>query len=76
MTSEASSLAGHWKLGKLIVLYDDNKIQVRGSLVALVSLFSPSSLLSLASLASLFYLSTLSSCVFTVVRRRESRETE
>ena len=28
ITSEACSLAGHWKLGKLIVLYDDNKIQI------------------------------------------------
>ncbi len=26
ITSESSSLAGHWGLGKLIVLYDDNKI--------------------------------------------------
>ena len=31
VTYEACSLAGHWKLGKLIVLYDDNKITIDGT---------------------------------------------
>lgn len=31
VTSEAASLAGHLRLGKLIYLYDDNKITIEGS---------------------------------------------
>jgi len=30
VTSEACSLGGHWKLGKLIVFYDDNKVTLAG----------------------------------------------
>lgn len=31
VAAEACSLAGHWKLGKLIVFYDDNSISIEGS---------------------------------------------
>ncbi|HEY4688268.1 MAG TPA: transketolase [Anaerolineae bacterium] len=31
IASEAASLAGHWRLGKLIYLYDDNRISLAGS---------------------------------------------
>jgi transketolase len=30
VVNEASSLAGHWSLGKLVAFYDDNHISVDG----------------------------------------------
>src|SRR5208282_3656733 len=31
VAAEAASLAGHWQLGKLIYLYDDNRITLAGA---------------------------------------------
>ncbi len=31
ISAEAAALAGHWKLGKLIYLYDDNRVTIEGS---------------------------------------------
>ncbi len=31
VSSEAAALAGHWKLGNLVFLYDDNRITIEGS---------------------------------------------
>jgi transketolase len=31
LSSEAASLAGHWKLGRLVVWYDDNRITIDGA---------------------------------------------
>ncbi len=31
VAAEAASLAGHWKLGRLIFLYDDNEISIEGN---------------------------------------------
>jgi len=36
VTAEACSLAGHLRLGKLIVLYDDNRISLAGTTLAVV----------------------------------------
>src|SRR5688500_12389519 len=37
ISAEAASLAGHWKLGNLVYLYDQNEVTIEGSIMLAMS---------------------------------------